>query len=50
MRILLVTHLYGHNIRTILIYDYSKHWVHDKKWQIDDDLADLIYCHVAALK
>lgn len=35
MRILLVTHSYGLNGAAILLRDCAKHWVHEKKWQVD---------------
>ena len=35
MKILLVTHSYGLNGAAILLRDCAKHWIHEKKWQID---------------
>jgi glycosyltransferase involved in cell wall biosynthesis len=35
MRILLVTHSYGLNGAAILLRDCAKHWVQDKRWQVD---------------
>lgn len=35
MRILLVTHSYGLNGAAILLRDCAKHWVREKKWQVD---------------
>lgn len=35
MRILLVTHSYGLNGAAILLRDCAKHWIHEKKWQVD---------------